>query len=92
MVILDKTGRFWPKNAYFGHFWVVLGTKFINLAAFGHCLVTHNLISIYEHLRIKNIFLLILAHQKIMTDIFSKTYIFLCKLEKTLIFLKMPPF
>ena len=45
----------------FGGVWVQK-QKITNLAAFGHCLVTHTLIFINKHLRIKNNFLLILAH------------------------------
>ena len=49
--------------AIFGWF-LVQNHKFTNLATFAHCLVAHILIFIHKHLRIKSIFLLILAYFK----------------------------
>ena len=58
MVVFDQKMHIF---VIFGWF-LVKNQKFTNLAAFGHCLVAHISIFIKKHLRIKNNFLLILAH------------------------------
>ena len=60
----SKMTFFDPKMHRFAIFWWfwVQNHKFTNSAAFGHCLNAHISIFIHTHLRIKNIFLPILAH------------------------------
>ena len=61
-----KMDVFGPKMhifAIFGWFWVQ-NHKFTNLPAFANGLIAHISIFIHKHLRIKSIFLLILAYFK----------------------------
>ena len=55
---------FGPKMPIFAIFWwfLVQKHKFTNLATFANSLIAHISIFILKHLRIKSIFLLILAH------------------------------